>query len=117
MPKSRRGKRRGSKSNNSCCPLIRVRCGRRGKGGKLGDVTPAFLRTAEQVLADRRAATTVARRKAIKVYCSVKVGAKTRRVHVTNMKATIAKIVRAQQAKRCVPKVNGKLVTGTSVWG
>ena len=110
---AKRGKRRSSKGNNSCCPVITVKCGRKGRGrGGLGDATPGFLRTAEQVLTDKRSAQAVAHKKGLKVFCTVKVGAKSHRVHISRLRAKISGLIRGQHKRRCIPKLNGKLIIG-----
>lgn len=113
-----------AKSGNSCCPVIRVKCDRPSKAqakklptasgwkswkpGKLGNV-PAFLRSAEQVLSDKRVAQAAARVKSHKLMCTVKVGKASRRINVSKLKSVLSKVTAAQRKKRCIPSINGKL--------
>lgn len=105
-------KKHSRKGGNSCCPVITVKCGRRGSRGAIGDATPGFMRTAEQVLHDKRSAQAVAHKKGLKVMCNVKIGTKVRRVHISRLRSTISKIIRGQHKRRCIPKLNGKLIIG-----
>ena len=105
-------RRKSGGEANSCCPVIRVKCPRVGrKLNGLGDL-PAFLRPAEQILADRRASADAAaragRRASVlkkRVMCTVKVGGKARRVNVYKVRPLVAKIVAAQKRKRCIPLI------------
>ncbi len=102
-----------SKASNSCCPVIRVKCGRGGRKGSLGDAsTPGFLRTPEQMLAERFSSAKTARIKAHKIMCTIRVGSHSTRVNALHVQARLKKIVAAQRRKRCIVSVNGRLVEG-----
>lgn len=112
---AKRGKRRGARRagrGNSCCPIIMVKCGRARRSGSLGEATPGFLRTAEQMLSEKKAASKLSSIKSKRIMCTIRVGGVKRRVNAVYVPTVLRKLVRGQIKKRCIPSVNGRLVMG-----